>query len=468
MDILFVNPNVNARIIYGKAFEKLGATQPPLGACYVASYLLKNNHEPGILDANLLLASDVDICERINDLKPRVVGFYMTTMACNIVKKVACEIKRRCHDVPIVIGGPHLQGVGRNVLEETCFDFGVVGEGEITTLEFLEELQGGHNYARVQGLIWKKENRNIMVNEARPFHDELDDFPVPARHLLPPLDKYRLKAMITKYHPAAHMLTSRGCPFHCVFCNNFFGNKVRFHSAEYVVDEMTELVSRYGMKEITLNDDTFLINPSRIFRICELIKERKLKVPWSCLMNVKTCTYELLKAIKDAGCWLIQPGIESGNPDILKLIRKPVDLDQALKVSAWARKIGLMVKPSFIIGHPGETAETIEDTIRFAIKMKSHYPSFALMTPFPGTQLWEMAEQYGTFDKTNFESLIPSRSVSFVPKGLTANFLKKKQKEAFRRVYLRPGMIMRHLLSIRGWEDCRKLFLALRALVLLD
>lgn len=464
MDILFVNPAVSAEAIYGKRFKKLGATQPPLGMCYIAAYLAKHGITSEILDANFFHYSSNEVCKNIKKYSPPVIGLYATTMGYNKVKQLAYEIKRNCGDIPIVLGGPHVQAVGQDSVKESCFDFGVMGEGEITVHEFITALKDGKDLSEINGLLLKKDGQ-IIVNSKRILNKNLDDLPFPARDKLQFLTKYHLKAMITKYKPATHMLTSRGCPFSCIFCNHIFGRNIRYHSPEYVVGEMEELVYKYGMREIAINDDTFLINHKRVFRICELIKERKLKVTWSCLMNVKNITLDVLKVIKDAGCWLIQPGIESGNQEILKIIDKPVVLEEALRVSKWAREVGLMVKPSFILGHPTETKETIEQTINFAIKMKAHYPAFALMTPFPGTRLWDEAEKYGTFDKSDFDKLIPSSSASFVPYGLNEKYLKAKQLEAYRRCYLRPDMIARHILTIKGWTDVRKMFHAAIALL---
>lgn len=464
LDILFINPNVSEEEIYGKRFKKLGAMQPPLGMCYIASYLREKKITSRILDANYYSYSNHQICNTINSLSPSIVGIYATTMCFNKVRKLAEDIKSTCKDIPIVLGGPHLQACQED-FTSSCFDYGVVGEGEITVAELILAFNNDpHDLGNVKGLLWKK-NGKAIFNGFRPYHEPLDDFPIPARDMLPPIDKYHLKAMITKLEPATHLLSSRGCPYGCIFCNNIFGRKVRYHSAEYVINEVSDLVYNYGMKEITFNDDTFLINAERVYEICELIKKNKLKFTWSCLMNVKNVKKELLKAIRDAGCWLIQPGIESGNQRILNSIGKPVNLEEAKMVCAWAKEIGLKVKPSFIIGLPGETEESIEETIKYAISLKTHYPAFALMTPYPGTKLWDEMDNYGSMISTEYDKLNPARYVSFVPYGLSAELLKRKQIEAYRRCYLRVDMVIRHLLSIRNYYDLRKMVWAAEALL---
>ena len=404
--VLFVNPMTGAELTYGK-FKRLGAVQPPLGMCYVAAVLGKEGYEVRVLDANLLGLSAEAIVEKIKAFSPQMVGLYATTMGFYQARHLAQRIKEFDEEIPLVLGGPHLIGMARETLEHSCFDYGVVGEGEYTMLDLVRAIESQRGFHHINGLAFRKGERAV-VNPPREGIADLDALPFPARHLLPPLHKYHLKAMITKRFPATHIFTSRGCPYRCVFCCPVFGRKVRFHSPEYVVAEMEHLAKHYGIREITINDDTFNVSKKRVHEICDLLIKKDLRIIWSALVRVNLVDKPLLRKMREAGCWLIQPGIESGNQRVLDFIRKGITLEQARNTCKWAREVGLQVKSSFIIGHPTETEETIEDTIRFAQSIKADFPAFALMTPYPGTELWEMADKYGRFDKSDLSKLIPS------------------------------------------------------------
>jgi anaerobic magnesium-protoporphyrin IX monomethyl ester cyclase len=453
--VLLIHPLVGVEETYGK-FKRLGALQPPLGMCYVAAVLEREGYPVEILDANFHGLAPEVIAEKVERFAPQLVGLYATTMGFYAAQDIAERIKERNGGIPIVIGGPHLFGMAAETMELECFDYGVVGEGEYTALELVRTLESGGDFRRIGGLLFK-ENGVTVQNPPRTPISNPDELPFPARHLLPPLREYHLKAMTTKKSPATHIFTSRGCPYRCVFCSPVFGRRVRFHSPEYVVAEIEHLAKDYGIREVAINDDTFNVRRERVQRICELLIDKDLGVSWSANVRVNLIDKELLQVMKDAGCWLIQPGVESGNQQVLDFIKKGIKLEQARDTCKWASEVGLQVKPSFILGHPTETKETIEDTIRFAQSLGTHFPAFSLMTPFPGTELWDIAGDYGTFDKNDLRKLKPATNVSFVPDGLTADFLQRKQKEAYRRLYLDPRMIWRHLVSIRGWEDIKKM-----------
>jgi radical SAM superfamily enzyme YgiQ (UPF0313 family) len=312
----------------------------------------------------------------------------------------------------------------------------------------------------IDGLVWRKDKKIELNKPRRPIED-MDSIPLPARHLFGDQSRYRPAAVNYRRLPAMAVFTSRGCPNSCIFCQNSFGHKVRYHSPKYVVDEIHEIVEKYGAREIMINDDTFTIKRNRVLEIAQLIRDRKLDIVWSCNVRVNTVDLEMLKAMKAAGCWLIMPGVENGNPHILKKLKKHIKLEQVRECCNFARKAKILVKPSYIIGCPGETKATIENTIRFAKSLWSHYPGFSLMTPYPGTEMWDIAESYGTVDKSSYSQLSPAATVPpFIPKGLTGDYLKKMQGEAHRRLYFDFKMILRHLAAIRTVEDVMKLWRA--------
>jgi anaerobic magnesium-protoporphyrin IX monomethyl ester cyclase len=454
----------------------------PLGLCYLASILLKHRHEVQIFDncvSELEPEAEVD---RVNAFEPRVVGLYATTMGLSAATKIARGLKAKRPGVHVVVGGPHPTALPKLTLErEGSFDFAVSGEGEFTLLELVKALEsGGGGFEGIQGLSWR-DGGSVRVNPSRTPVASLDELPFPARHLLPPLGFYRPVAMYYRHLPCVHMFTSLGCPFTCTFCQssrlapgNLFGKKVRTHSAEYSLAEVEHLIKDFGVREIFIIDDVFNLSKKRVVEFCEgmIRKGFHKKLSWLCNVQVSRPVVddELFKIMKRAGCWMIMPGFESGDQRILDVIKKGITLEDAARAVALAREAGLVVKGNFILGHPTETKDSVENTIRFAKKLKLHMAGFTMMLPLPGTELYENAREYGSFDPMDFDSITfsgtGSAQVPFVPHGLDADYLRKKVQEAHRRFFLSPGTIARNLGNVRSLDGVRNYWNALSALVI--
>ncbi len=458
MKIQLINPLINKDVIYGR-FHRSGGNLPPLGLAYIAAYLEKSGHKVRILDANVFQMDDHAIIKDILQYTPDMIGLTATTLSYSRAKDLACKIKQHDKNLKIVLGGPHILEMENEVLEEEYWDYTVSGEGELTICHLVNTLEEGGDLHEVEGLAFRKRD-DIIVNSPRDPIRNLDSLPFPARHLLPSLIKYKPKAISYKTLPSTHIFTSRGCPYKCIFCRTCFGRRVRFHSPEYVISEIEYLKKKFGVQDIIINDDTFIIDRERVFRICELLRKKGLSVDWSCNIRADLVDRELLKMMKSAGCWSVALGLESGSQDILDLLKKGTTLEQGIQACHDAHGVGLSVRPSFILGNPTETKETIEKTIHLAMSLPVHFPSFSLMTPFPGTEIWKRAKEFGTFNESDFSRLSLSSKASFVPWGLTSDFLENKVKEAYKRVYLRPGMIIRHLKKITGLRDIKKMLIA--------
>ncbi len=464
MKVLLINPFLPKESIYGKMFMRLGAVMPPLGLTYIAAYLRREGIEVDILDANALTLDMDSILERVSKYNPVIVGITATTAAYPGAAVTARAIKSKNSSIVTVIGGSHMLGMAEETMADSCWDFGVIYEGEQTMLELVKGIESKSGIEDICGLIYNREGK-IVKNAPRIPIQDLDTLPLPARDLLPSMKLYKQKAVAYKRLPMTHMFTSRGCPYGCIFCQNVFKRKTRFHSPDYVINEVEELVNKYGIREICINDDTFVLDKERVYDICGKIRKKFPKLIWSCNIRVDLVDKPLLQEMKASGCWLVMPGVESGDQGILKFIKKGTTLEQIQQVCQDAHEIGLMIKTSFILGHPTETAETVEKTIEFARKLPVHYHQFNLLSPLPGTKLWEIADDYGVFDKDAVEmatACIPN----FIPHGLTEEFLLKKQKEAHRRVYLTPVMIMRHLKSITSLEDMKRISLGAYSLLM--
>lgn len=470
MKITLINPPITVEEIYGK-YSELASFQPPIGLCSLASYLIKHGYEEvKIIDANVLGLSISEIVGDITNNFPDLVGIYTNTSNYYVVSRLASEIKKTNGLQKVVVGGPHPTFLAKDTLIETAVDYCVIGEGEQTLLELVQHIDGNcDELSKIDGLAFKTSDNQVIINKPRNGIMDLDSLPFPAVHLLPPLSKYKLYLLQYKRLPYMTLITSRGCPYKCIFCETPFGKAVRYHSAEYVVDYIDYLNKQFGVKELHFCDDTFTFNEKRVFEICKLIQSRGLDVGWYAATRANIKDKSLFREMKKAGCWICALGAESGDSDILRLIGKRISLEDIKSSSEAVLKAGLMLKTFFILGNPGETLETVERTIRFAKILKAHYPVFSLMTPFPGSKLWDTAEKYGTFDRTNFQKLLISTSDPvFVPYGITKEVLLQKQREAFRRVYFNLGMVKRHLASIRSLNDLVKLIKAVFAFLKLQ
>ncbi len=465
MKIVLINPTVDPEIAYGRRFKKLGGVLPPLGLCYLAAVLQKEGYDVRILDAHLLGLSTGQTAQRVMEEAPDVAGLYATTLSIEIAEETAKAVKERCPGVSVVIGGPHVSGFGKETLKCPYFDFGIFGEGEHSFLDLIRLLEKGEgDLEKCKGLIYRRDGA-ILQNEPMPLIVCLDDLPFPARRLLPDLKNYHMKVLLSKTHPVAHILTSRGCPYGCVFCQTPFGRKVRFHSAGYVADEITQLVTEFGAREIKINDDTFALDEERALRIFDKLRKRGVRPPWSCNLRADRIKDKgFLKALKDRGCWLIRVGVESGNQEVLDGIKKGITIEQVRRVCRWADELGFRIQAFFVIGHPGDTEATIRETIRFARSLPLDYPVFSLMTPFPGTELWERACEYGTFSYSKFSDLAYTHHPTFVPKGLDKEGLVRWHKKAHRDVYLNTGMVLRHLRRTTSGHEIKKLWLGAMSL----
>jgi radical SAM superfamily enzyme YgiQ (UPF0313 family) len=240
---------------------------------------------------------------------------------------------------------------------------------------------------------------------------------------------------------------------------------VRFHSVEYVISEIDELMNNYNVRDITFVDDVFTVDRDRTFKICERLAERRNKLVWVCNISVGTVDKKLLKMMKDSGCWLVMVGIDSGSQEVLSKLEKRFTLGQAEELCNWCKEVGLKVHPNFIIGNPGESELTIDQTIRFAKKIYSHYPVFTTMVPYPGTKLWKQLKDYGELLDSNFDSFtFGNENPCFAPYGLTKEILIEKRNQAYRESYLNPAMILRHLFSIESLVDLKRIFIAIKIL----
>src|SRR3989338_2151874 len=358
MDVLLLHPST-FRKSYG-AYAAAGGRSQPLGICYIAAVLEENSIDAGILDADILNLTFEQTLEDIEKKKPEILMISVLTATFDGSVDLARALKSKNPGIKIIVGGPHLAIDPEDTMKNDCFDVGVIGEAEYTTLELVQCLLKNEDFSRIKGIIYMS-NVNLAKTEDRELIKNLDEVPMPAYHLLPHLGLYHPQIHSYKYKPIISMVTSRGCPHRCIFCDQgVFGKTFRYVSGRKIVDQIEEAQKKFGVREVMFYDDVFTLNKSRIYEMCREIEKRKIKIAWSCSARANHVDNDLLKSMKKAGCWMIGIGIESGNQEILDFIKKDLKLERIKESVEWANQEGIKVRGFFQIGHPKETKESIE------------------------------------------------------------------------------------------------------------
>ncbi len=362
---------------------------PPLGLGYIASYAMHHGYKVEIIDCTFL--KEEESVTRAKKLKPKVIGIYSMLSMKESSLRMARQLKNSC-DL-IIAGGPLPTTYPEQFL--TDFDLVVIGEGEETVLEILNSL-GRKSLSSIRGIAYKEGEKSfcqkIVVTPSRGFVKNLDSLPFPARELY---HHEAYKKYFLKHHgyTITPMITSRGCPFDCEFCSKpVFGNSYRGRSPKNIVDEM-EAITPYYYDRIWLADDIFPISRKVAFGVCDEIIKRGLNLEWECLCRADLVDKEMALKMKQAGCYRVFFGLESGNNELLKIMNKSITVDQARRATEIVKSVGIKAGAFFIIGYPGEDNNTMLDTIRFASSLPLDYLSFTVPYPIPGTKLYEKLKE---------------------------------------------------------------------------
>jgi radical SAM superfamily enzyme YgiQ (UPF0313 family) len=440
--------------IYASKLAKSAISyQHPLGLLYIATCIQDAGHEVELVDGAFWTQSEV--LDKVRRFIPGFVGLSANASMWKKAAQTAQDIKEIDPSIHVSVAGPFPTAVEEECLEQCEYlDSVVIGEGEETVPGLIERVEQGKSLEGIAGVAYRSTDGRIVKNDPAPLIEDLDTIPIPRRELLGDFDKYESPPGSYKQKPIAIMMTSRGCKARCIYCFQMKGERrIRFHSVERVVDEAEELVNRYGFREIRFLDETFTADRERALAIVRGFQERNLKFSFYVSSRVNTVDYELLREMKKAGCWAILYGAESGVQKNLNTMRKGINLDQTRAAVSVAKKAGLKVYTPFIIGIPGETYEEALQTIDFAIELDPHYANFHSMTPFPGTELYENIDKYGTMsadtDNYTFEA------AAFVPYTMTREQIEELRTIGFRKFYSRPKFIFRRLIEVRSWYDLK-------------
>ena len=366
---------------------------PPLSLSYLSASLLAHGFEVEILDLLTAKASAAKIRRKLQQYQPQLVGTTGVTMTFPAAARILKVCKESDPSITTVMGGQHVSFAAEDAFHRAPWiDIVVAGEGDVTVVDLASALDKGADIGKVAGLYINR-NGKVIKTAPRPLIENLDDLPFPARHLLP----------LSKYHAlgaACSVISSRGCPYGCIFCTTprMFGRRVRFRQPLLVVDEIEVIYRKYGFSQINVVDDTFTLNHPHATELCRELIRRNLPIKWSIFSRVDTLTPELLDLMRKAGCTCMLFGVESGNQEVLNNIKKGITPEKVRNGVKMATEAGIGSFASFILGLPGETPERARETMALAKELSERWGTqygFHYLSPFPGTELFEQAEELG-------------------------------------------------------------------------
>ncbi len=419
----------------------VGMRTPPLGLAYVATAAERAGCEVKIIDSASPGLTSSQLLDLVVEYKPDVLGVGTTTMGYPEGFTLISAVKEILPETFTVMGGPHVTFTDEQTLEQ-CHSLDVIvrSEGENTFEELLMARQSGASLASVKGITYRS-NREILRNPDRHFIQDLDSLGFPALHLLP-MKSYRFSH--GNYYSC--MITSRGCPYSCSFCSssNLFGKKWRFRSAEHVVAEIEYLKEKFGCSEVEILDDTFTVSSKRAERICDLLIKKNLGFTWSASSRIGTLTPALAHKMKEAGCTTLYLGFESASQDVLDSLCKGIKLDDVRETMQVIHDAHLKVIGSFIIGCPADTDETIKQTIRYARSLAPRYAQFTLLTPYPGTPLYDEAQKLSLIEEKDWSKFTIVDPILRHP-TISPRKLKRYVNWAYVSFYIHPRYIFDEL-----------------------
>jgi anaerobic magnesium-protoporphyrin IX monomethyl ester cyclase len=408
-----------------------------LGLGYLASVLEKNNYQVDVIDCQVSKLSLEEFKEEIKKRQPDIVGVTSSTLTYKSGLKLIKATREALPNVITFAGGPHVTFWDDHALEE-CLELDLVvrREGENTVLELVQRVESGKGFDGVLGITYRKDGK-ITRTPDRPYIEDLDTLPFPARHLWP-MEKFK------EYEDVLYLAMSRGCVYWCEFCCTvrMHGRKYRMRSAQNVVDELEYLYKTYGKTKFTFCDDAFTVDQTKVEEICSEIIKRGLKIEWNCGTRVDMLKKDLLVTMKKAGCVSVWFGVESGTQQVLDAMKKGISPELTMKVLGWVREVGLKPVPNVILGFPGETKKSAWDTIKFVEKVAPDAVGFYnVATPFPGTPLYDMVKEKGWLRVTDFDKYDTTRPIFETPQ-LSMKELGKLREGAFHHYYLRRAYFM--------------------------
>lgn len=443
--IVLVTPPYERIAIGYEYIKTITNASPSLGLLHLAAEVREHGYEPSIIESDIFDLTTEQVVERIVQEAPAFVGITLFTVGVWCAAEIARKVKLHLPQTAVIVGGPHISSMGRETMQRFReFDYAIVGEGEEALVILLDTLRNNGDLQQVPSLIYRDESDimpAILQNPVLGINKDLDRLPLPAWDLLHDFpNAYRSAVYDFPRHPVASFAASRGCPFHCRFCDtSTFGASVRAYSPQRVFEIIRHLQKTYGIRHIQFVDDLFTASRKRTETLCKLIIESGMDITWSCASRVDVVKPEILALMKKAGCWEISFGLESGSDELLKKMDKSASLEKSVKALQWTHAAGIRTKGLFMLGYPGENHETIAQTRAFLKKVPLTIMHLTKFTPYPGSPIYR--DLYGENIREDHWEKMNGMNFIWAPEGLTQDELDRNYRQLLMGFYNHPKVM---------------------------
>jgi len=442
-DVLLLEPPRRAR---PSVMEILSTRMPSLGLASIAGTLEARGHRVAVVDCAIEGLAGPALSQRLKPFRGvRLIGITATTSTSRDALALATLCRRLLPDARIVMGGVHPTVRPGETLACVAVDYVVRGEGESAMADLVE----GAEAAGIEGLSYRLDGA-VVHNPDRTSMVDLETLPPPAYHLFP-LRRYRPGLGTARRFPAISMIVSRGCPGRCTYCFRTFGTKLRALSAPKIIERIEHLRGAFGYQQFQFFDDTFTLSRARVREFCDAALTRELNISWVCYARVDTVDRPLLELMARAGCHQICFGVESGDPAILKAVRKRIKLPRVAQVVKWTQAAGIQARGTFMLGNPGETAQSMQRTMALSRELGLDLALFNITTPYPGTDLYDWADAQGLIKTRDWSLYDRSRMVMDLP-TVDSRLVERNLSRAYRGFYGRPRFLARQGLKRSHWR----------------
>lgn len=460
MKVLFVHPHGKNWMGSMKDISTIFNLMPPLGMMSIAAFLERQGIQVELLDCYAHPAPLEELVASIVRRAPDVVGFSTTTSSFLEGYQIAERLKEEAPQTRIVFGGAHACSVGVSLLDSfPAMDYLVIGEGERTFYELVNaNFQG---VEAIPGVGYRRDGKRVL-SAVRENIADLDTLPFPAYHRLPDFPRrYNLPLFSYPKAPNTSIISSRGCPYNCSYCDrSVFNRGFRFNSPGYIHEHMAYLHRDFGIRHVFFYDDLFTFDRGRVEELCRLLSDSRLPVTYNCIARLEHVDPELVALLKKSGCWQVNFGIESGDPEVLKKHRKFMELDDVQRKLSMVKESGMRVKGLFMVGLPGEDEAAIHRTIDYALTLPLDEINVTKFTPFPGAPIYKTIRDQGEFNE-DWPSMNCVNFV-FIPHGMTKERLEELYDEFIRRFFHRTRIHLGYAKMV--WKSPHSIFTFLRNL----
>lgn len=434
----------------GRCMQKEGVwttTWPPISLTQTAAVLRQRGHEVRVNDCSVEGVGKENLQNLVRDFCPDLLVMNSTTPSLNFDMTIPALIKEALPETKIAAFGIHVGTLPEETFAMSqALDYIVRGEPEMTIADLADGLSNGSDLTAIPG-ISQRRNGSVHHAQERAFLKDLDELPYPAWDLID-LDNYKLPFSGRRF---LMITTARGCPYDCIYCvaQSYYGRKIRMRKVPKIVDELVYLRDRFGVEDFFFWSESFTIVKAAIKELSREIMHRDLKIRWVCNSRVDNVDRELLELMKQAGCWMISYGVESGDQAILDAIKKDITLQQIQEAIRLTRQVGFQIAGHFVLGLPGETPQTLRKTYDFACSLDLDYAQFYCASPWPGSEFFKMAKTEGWLASDNWDDFEQDQSVTNYP-NLSAEQITRFRNSAARRFYLRPKIIWRTMRRLKS------------------